>query len=205
MPSDWLVEKMTEEIAGLHRELDREKAKHRQNVCVECDYTFEFGVCLCKCGRRKTPQAKIIEQANMIDRLESVQRVMQEQAGQSNDSIERQGKEIVNLRTEIVSAERFDCDSCGYEIIGKKDDYVCRGCGAVVCLACVNVFQHIDNERHGSGNPYDEVDRLRKDAAVDLQVIISARAYLECYTNDDEGGTHAKRMLDNAIFAKVGA
>lgn len=53
------------------------------------------------------------------------------------------------------------CDSCGCDVRGTKDDATCRGCGIVVCQSCTDVFEHVGNGLHGSGNPVEEVERLR--------------------------------------------
>lgn len=60
------------------------------------------------------------------------------------------------------------CQSCGAELEW-CDDNRCRGCGLMICEACVTVFEHIDETprkgMHGTGDPVQAIDAIRKAGA----------------------------------------
>ena len=55
-----------------------------------------------------------------------------------------------------------DCESCGAAFWTiTADDALCRGCGLTVCDECTIMFEHIENEAHGTGDPATAVTALR--------------------------------------------
>lgn len=66
--------------------------------------------------------------------------------------------EIRSLRARVAELERRNaCESCGAD----RGAELCHGCGKTVCLSCVDVFDHWKDGEHGSGDPPEEVRRLR--------------------------------------------
>ena len=86
-----------------------------------------------------------------------------------NAALDWQADEIERLRGEV-----FCCESCGANIRGLSDDYRCRGCGLIVCVSCVDVFQHFGQELHGAGDPAEAVKQLRADRRADQERVREA-------------------------------
>ena len=72
----------------------------------------------------------------------------------------------VPVRTARFAAEKIaeardgdtHCDSCSG--CADSEESFCHGCGMIVCIACVEVFNHIGDGLHGVGNPYEAVQEL---------------------------------------------
>jgi hypothetical protein len=47
-----------------------------------------------------------------------------------------------------------ECGSCGSTFLAVTlTDHICNGCGRMLCQSCVDVFDHIGNGEHGTGDP----------------------------------------------------
>ena len=67
-----------------------------------------------------------------------------------------------NAASNAVDGMYVECGSCGgLTPSADPGDDLCPGCGMVVCQSCVDVFEHVEDGAHGSGDPAGAVCELR--------------------------------------------